>query len=488
MNDARALEILQRVEAFATTQRQTWYVVGGAIRDHLLRRQPVKPNIDLAVPAHAVAMAEALARNLEGTCVPLDEAFGTARVVVSLGSDDHLELDLAEFRGPTIEDDLRRRDFTINAMAARLSDWIRNPKTPSPILDPLGGQQALAKKQLIPCFPGTFQDDPLRILRAARFVAQLGMALHPEASPMIRDAAPQLQNISGERIRDELIFAFSTPAAHIAASLLNDLRVLDVLVPELVLGRGVDQGTYHHLDVLSHQLEAVAQADRFLTDFAEFSEPLRAPLTTYCAESLVEGRPRHALIKFSSLFHDIGKPMKRTVEPDGEVWFIGHEHAGAELMPAILERLRFSTRESQMITELVRQHLRPGFLSREPQLTRRAVYRFYKDLGHHGPACLLLWWADRMATRGPKSRTDQIDLQRRFVEEMLNAYFFKAEEVVKPPRLLDGVQLMKALTLPPGPLIGDLLEVIEEAQAEGRIHTSEEALALAKDALKHSHE
>lgn len=137
-----------------------------------------------------------------------------------------------------------------------------------------------------------------------------------------------------------------------------------------------------------------------------------------------------------------------------------------------------------MVCQLVLHHLRPGFLSREPVVTRRAMYRFFKELGDNGPACLLTWWADRMATRGPQSRLDQIDQQRARLEELLNAYFFKADEVVKPPRLIGGHQLMTALHLQPGPLIGELLGAIEEAQAEGRIHSPEEALALARERLK----
>jgi tRNA nucleotidyltransferase/poly(A) polymerase len=171
------------------------------------------------------------------------------------------------------------------------------------------------------------------------------------------------------------------------------------------------------------------------------------------------------------------------VEADGEIWFLGHEQTGAELAAPVMERLRLSNRERQTVCQLVRHHLRPGFLSREPALTRRAVYRFYKDLGEDGPACLLTWWADRMATRGPKSRLDQLDQQRARLEEILNAYFFKAEEVVRPPRLVDGRQLMARFQLTPGPLVGELLSAIEEAQAEGAIRSAEEAFALARQRL-----
>lgn len=473
------VDVLQRMEQFMRSRGIACYIVGGLLRDQWLGRSMPSLNVDLAVPSRALELARDLALHLGGAYVPLDEAFGTARVVLALPT-ERVELDLSDFRGPTLEEDLRQRDFTVNAMAIALGDWLRDPSRPHPLADPLHGAQALAQQRLIPCFSGTFDDDPLRILRAFRFVAQLGFSLDPQAAPLITNAAPKLSAISGERIRDELVMIFATDRAHHAMGALDACGVLEVLMPELMAGRNVSQGGFHHLHVLDHEIETVAQGDRFLADFAEFAEPLRAPLAEYCAAEPVEKRPRKSLIKFAGLLHDIGKPARRTVEPDGEVWFIGHEHAGAKIVPPMLERLRFANRESEMITQLVRHHLRPGFLSRETQLTRRAVYRFYKDLGEDGPACLLLWWADRMATRGPKSRLDQLDAQRRFVEEMLQAYFFQAEEVVKPTRIMDGRRLMQEFRLTPGPLIGELLEAIEEAQAEGRIRTADDALALAR--------
>jgi putative nucleotidyltransferase with HDIG domain len=296
-------------------------------------------------------------------------------------------------------------------------------------------------------------------------------------------ARPALAGVSGERVRDELIAIFETDAAAGAIRSLNAIGALDVIFPELVPGRDLDQGPFHHLDVLGHQLETVTQADRFLAAFEEFSEPLREPMARYCAETLVPPRTRKALIKLSGLLHDVGKPARRTIEPDGEIWFLGHEHTGAELVVGIVERLKLSNREARMVHSMVLHHLRPGFLSREPELTRRALYRFYKDLGDDGPACLLTWWADRMATRGSKSRVDQIHLQRARLEEILNAYFFKPEEVVAPPRLVTGNELMEALGLRPGPRVGELLAAIEEAQAEGRLQSKAEAIALAKTVI-----
>ena len=463
------------------------YVVGGLLRDLRLNRPPRHANVDLAVPSGAVWFAQHLAKALGGAYVLLDEPMGSARVVIEAADEDgtsrKVELDVNDFRAPTIEEDLRLRDFTFNAMAVRLDDWLANPATPAPLLDPLGGARALADRAIRACFPDTFKADPLRILRAFRFQAELGFMPEPQTQEWMHTAVPLLTNVSWERIRDELFLILETDRAHAAFTHMDKLGILDALLPELAAGREVDQGDFHHLDVLEHQLEALRIGDEMLKDFAEFSPTLHPVLADYCAQPFVEKRTRKGMIKLGALLHDIGKPSMRQVHPDGEIWFIGHEHSGAELADPLARRMCLSNREAEILVTLVRHHLHPGFLSREAQLTRRAIYRFYKDLGESGPACLLMWWCDRMATRGSKSRLDQVDEQHRFLEEMLSAYFFKAEEVVRPPRLVDGHQLMRTFGLKPGPKIGELLALIEEAQAEGRVSSAEEALQLAKEAL-----
>lgn len=479
---AVTLSILRDTLAFAKRQGCSLYVVGGCVRDALLGRTSPPTNIDLAILRGALQTAQALATQLGGTSVCLDEEAGSARVVLTRQA-QRVELDLSDFRGPTLEEDLRRRDFTINAMALPLETWCAQGPWQQAIIDPLNGRHDLAERRLRACFPETFLEDPVRILRAFRFAVELDMVCEPALLPLMAGAVARLSTVAGERIRDELCAILATDRAAWALQELNVLGGLDVLVPELTPGRGVEQGGYHHLDVLHHQLEAVAQCDRMLSDLAEFSPDLREPLADYCQALLVEKRSRKVLVKLAALVHDVGKPATRRVKSDGEIWFIGHEHFGASLMETLVERLRLSNREGQTLYRLVLYHLRPGHLSREAQLTRRAIFRFFRDLDEDGPACLLMWWADRMATRGPASRLDQIDQQRARMEELLRAYFFKAEEVIRPPRLLDGNQLMAALGMKPGPLVGRLLRGIEEAQAEGHVRSHAEALALARELL-----
>ncbi len=474
--------ILSQVKAFAKAKGLSLYLVGGFIRDALLDRDHLPSNVDFAIPAHALEVAQELAARLGGTYVCLDDVVATGRVVVSTPQ-ERVELDLADFRGAAITDDLARRDFTINAMALPLEAWREGSWDHASLIDPLGGQHDLAQRRLRACFAETFLEDPVRILRAVRFAVEYDASLDPALLPLMGTAASRLATVAGERIGHELFAVLQTNRASWALQELNRAGVLDVLFPELQAGRGVEQGGYHHLDVLDHQLETVAQCDRILTDCREFSSVLQTPVMQYCDTMVVEGRSRKALIKLGGLLHDVGKPGTRRVKEDGEIWFLGHEQFGAMLVATTAERLRLSKRESEMTQRLVLYHLRPGHLSREPHLTPRAIYRFFRDLGDDGPACLLLWWADRMATRGPASRLDQIDQQRERLEELLHAYFLKPEETIKPPRLIDGHQLMDALGLAAGPRVGQLLRAIEEAQAEGTVHSTQEALSFAKSLL-----
>ena len=473
--------LIDRLRATARQHRLELYIVGGVVRDRLLGRQRVTLNLDLAIPSKALEAGRALAQQLGGTYIALHEEAPTSRIV--LPGEGHIELDLADFRGPTIEADLSRRDFTINAMAVRLEDWTPGREWERAILDPTKGRADLQAKRLRPCFPDTFTDDPLRILRAFRFAAELDFTLDPSTHLLLTAAAPLLRRVSGERVRDELMALLSTDRAAPNMRRMETLRVLDVVLPELVPGRDMDQGNYHHLTVLNHQLETLAQCERMFTDFTEFSPEFREPMRAYFSVDVVERRSRKALTKLAGLLHDVGKPATRRVKEDGEIWFIGHEHFGSELVSAVTERLRLSNREQEFIYLLVLSHLRPGHLSREPQLTPRAIYRFFRDLGDDGAACLLMWWADRLSTRGSGSRVDQIDQQRARLEELFRAYFFKPEEAVRPPKLVDGAQLMQALRLPEGPQVGALLRAIEEAQVEGRLHTPEDAIAFARHTL-----
>jgi poly(A) polymerase len=188
---------------------------------------------------------------------------------------------------------------------------------------------------------------------------------------------------------------------------------------------------------------------------------------------------RAALLKLGGLLHDVGKPATRSTDETGRMRFFGHQHVGADIAAAALRRLRFSSREVAMVRAMVAAHLRPVQMAQQGPPTRRAIYRFFRDTGEAGIETLFLSLADHLATVGP--RLNEAGWRRHVA---LTSYILEKRlreaDVVAPPKLLKGEEVMAALGLPPGPLVGQLLEAVREAQAAGEISTREEALALAR--------
>jgi putative nucleotidyltransferase with HDIG domain len=458
------------------------YVVGGTVRDVLLGRDT--RDLDLAIDGDALGWARALADRLGGHFVLLDDINAVARVVLD-GNAGAAYIDVAAIQG-SLEDDMRRRDFTVDALAVPLGD--------ARVIDPCGGIADLDARTVRMNGAYVFDADPLRLLRAVRIAAELRFDIDPATADAIRERAPRVEACAAERRRDELARIFALDAAYPALRQLDDLGLLDALFPELSAGRGVTQPEQHHAyDVFEHNLRAVEAADVMLAlqppaggmswlhtelwrAFAWCEPDLRA----YLAEEMSEGRSRAVLLKLAALLHDVAKPQTRTEEPGGRARFFGHADLGAGMARQIMRRLRFSSRESAFVALLVAEHLRPIQLAQIGEApTRRALYRFYRDLGDAVPAVLLLALADAAAARGGQMTRDGWSRQVAYMNSLL-VRSREEEGIVHPPRLLSGRDIMSELELPAGPAIGRLLAAIEEAQAAGDVHDRKGALAFAR--------
>lgn len=461
-------------------------IVGGFVRDALLDR----PNhdIDLAVDGDAEAAARTLARTLRGAVVPLDGERGTYRIALRQPLDGIEALDLTRLRAPSLEEDLRLRDLTINAIATTFG--ADGPR----IVDPTGGLDDLAAGVIRIAGPRSFVDDPLRPLRAARFAAQLGFTIDHATVRAARDAAPRLAKAAAERRRDELCRILASDDAERGARLLDELGLLSVLLPDLDAGRGFVQPREHYFDVFEHNLHALAAMGLILraeppADESEHAlwavvQPLfglmpdlRAKLNAVVAEE----RPLRVTLKFVALLHDIAKPETCSFEPDtGRMRFYGHPEVGARRAAALARGLRFSAREIAYIERLITEHLRPGMLAAPgEQPTRRALYKFARDLGDELPDLLLLHLADHAAVRGPLLTLREWERHVAHFTWLLGILYGE-EHVARPPKLIDGNDVQRELGLPPGPLIGRLLEAVREAQADGEIGDRDAALGLAR--------
>jgi putative nucleotidyltransferase with HDIG domain len=439
-------------------------LVGGAVRDAVLRR--ASADVDVAVPSGAIALARRSAERLGGTCVVLDAERGAARVVAAGG----LTLDVTDFRAPTLEADLAARDFTVDALAVALGPLIARGR--SRIVDPTGGLVDLQARRLRPAGPGVLTDDPLRTLRAVRLEATLRFRLTPATARAVKAAAPGLERVAAERVRDELLMLMTLPDTARALRRADALGVLAVVLPEVEPMRATPQPLPHRFDVLEHSLRAVAGCDRLLARLDALA-PYGEELAAHLAEPLGGGARRDTALKLAALLHDVSKPETRR-RVDGRVRFFEHDVIGAGRVRAIGERLRLPDRLIAVVERVVRHHLRPMHLGHAEAITPRARYRFYRDLREDTRDLLLLVLADAAAVTGASPLTTW---RRADVLRELFAGWREQHEAASRPALVRGEDVMARFALEPGPRVGWLLSQAREAQDLGRVRSREEALA-----------
>ena len=476
---------------------QEIYLVGGAVRDMLRNR--LSPDLDFALPANSIALARRVANALEADFMVLDEERDTARVIVTGVDGARTFLDFAAFRGgPTLEADLHARDFTVNAIAYDIHH--------NTILDPLNGASDLRARLIRACSPTSFQDDPVRILRAIRQATAFKFKIDLATRKTMKEAVGLLTRISPERLRDEVfkILDGLKPDASIRA--LEMLGVFPALVPELSPMNGVTQSRPHVYDVWEHTLSVLRYLEEILSSLrvgysAEETNDMFTGLLTlrlgryreqfaaHFANSLNMDRSVRAVLFFAALYHDVQKPATRSVEATGRIRFFDHEIHGAEVAAQRARAFNLSTDEVDRIRKIVLHHMRfHAFTSRleeyQEEPSRRAVYRYFRDVGEAGVDLVLLGLADLRGTQDhtltQQTWTSALDVARILLEN----YWEKREETVAPPRLLDGNDLMRELNMEPGRIIGQLLEAIREGQATGVIGTREQALELARAELQ----
>ena len=469
------------------------YLVGGAVRDAVLGRET--HDLDFATPPGALKLARKLADKLPGAFFPLDEQNDTARIVLQNPDGSRDILDFAGFRGASLEVDLRGRDFTINAVAMDIHT--------GQILDPLRGISDIRAKRIRACAETAFSDDPARILRAVRQAAAFGFSIDPETRKWMKAAVPLLANISPERQRDELFKMLEGPKPDASIRALELLGVFPVLLPELPALKGVEQSAPHVHDVWTHTLAVLRHLESILAALApEYDESkanadlfngllvlrlgrYREQIGAHLGPTLNSDRSARALLFFAALYHDVNKPQTQSSEPNGRIRFLGHDEQGALTALKRGMALHLSNDELDRLKLLVRHHMRVHFhTSRKAESaadpTRKAIYRFFRETGEAGVSLILLALADVRATYDHTLTQEYWAANLDVARALLEAYYEKAEEIIRPPQLINGDDLINDLKMKPGPEIGKLLEAIRETQAAGKLATRQEALAFAR--------
>ena len=460
------------------------YIVGGAVRD-AYRHYPVK-DLDLATPGDAIKLGRRIANGLKGDFYILDAERGVARVLIDT-SEGRLTLDVARLRGDDLLTDLFHRDFTLNALAVELKGDL------TLLIDPLNGEQDLIDRVIRRCSSDAIVNDPIRSLRAVRQGVQLSARIEPATMHDIRNNGARLAQVSPERVRDEFVklLALDRPAA--ALRVADTLGLLSVIVPEVQALQGARIGDHHLIDGWQHTLYVIEHLNTLLTAIspartdhtaASFGMGMavvqlnsyRAQLNEHIVKVWPNERPHRALLMLAALLHDCGRANPELVGRHDRAT----DRLGVNLAAARANALRLSNAERQRLTTIIRyQHRFQQMIEPTPV----ALHRFWQTLGAAGVDVCLLALADYLGMVGSEIDQDHwLELVDR-TRILLDAYFEHFDQLVEPPLLLDGNQLMQALDLKPGAHIGRLLDRIREGQVAGEIHSVEDALHLARNHL-----
>jgi len=425
------------------------YAIGGYVRDLLLGKQ--SKDIDFVVVGNGPRFAAKLAKTLNITNYTIYKKFGTAMLTYD---DQVLEFVGARkesyresSRKPEVESadlltDISRRDFTINAIAVSL-----NQDSPGEVIDPYNGRQDLKHKLLrTPLEPAhTFYDDPLRIMRAVRFASQLHFKIDPVTLEGLKTEKDRLRIISQERITDELIKILACAKPSIGFKIMFETGILQVILPEIAALKGVEQiGKHSHKDVFDHTIKVI-------DNVARVSDDLR--------------------LRLVALFHDIAKPATKQYNSKLGWTFHGHEDLGARMLPDIFKRLKLPNDVLKYVEKLVRLHLRPIHLAEE-EVTDSAIRRLLFEAGPEADDLLRFCRAD-ITSANPGRVQQHLHNFDRVVERMKEVEEKDRLREFQPP--VKGDEIMKALNLQPGPLVGKLKKALEEAILNGEIPNEHDA-------------
>ncbi len=448
------------------------FAVGGAVRDFFLGRHP--QDIDLVCrEAPQFACRLAAVQPVETAVVPFEKKPGAACFRLVRKDDPRQFIDVVQMNGNTIEMDLARRDFTINAMAA--------PVLPGgeigDCLDPFSGGADLKNRLLRECALQAFWDDPLRILRGVRFSAELDFSLETKTRRHMAAASAGLAKIAGERITAELFRLLYCPAAGGFLKVLDDLGALTVVFPEIIAMKGCWQNDYHHRDVWGHTQEVIFYCELIVQDLERYFAPVHDEIAARLAEADVL-----PLVKLAALLHDMGKPGIRKFSAEkNRVVFHGHAGRGAEMAEAVARRLKLSGTNRRLLADLIRHHMRPVEIYL-PEVKEKTVIRWFRQVGDDALLMLLLALADVHGKSGQKLKPS---VKQRFYDwtrQAATTYVTRWKKIFWQPDLITGTDLI-ALGLVPGPKLGEILRQVREKQDEGEIMEREQALLLAKRLL-----
>ena len=437
------------------------YLVGGSIRD-LFTKHCVFCDRDISIKG-AENFARKIANKWDGTFIELDNENKIYRVVLP---DKINFLDISELQGNTIEEDLKRRDFTINAIAYDLT----NDK----FVDVTGGLKDLKNKVLRHIDDKNFEDDPLRILRAFRFYAVTGFKMTIELENALKKYLPLALNPAKERINYEIMKLFGGDFASGALLKMDEFGLLEKIFPCVTEMKKVPPNTHHHLDLFHHVVETVRQIEILYNKISGFEKEHLDAID-------FGGFPRINHLKLAGFLHDIGKFSTWTIEESGRHRFIKHDDVGSKMVVPLLRDLKFSKKQIEYISCMIKNHIYPSNVIVAPSLNDKVMMRYVRKMGDNVVDNIILAKADRLSARGVDITEEIVNTNISGLDKLLDFYLSKKDSLAPLPKLIDGREIMEILNIKPSPKLGEIINAINEAQLNGDITTHEEAVNYIKN-------
>lgn len=450
LSDDKVLELLKNYD-------EDIYLVGGAVRDYLLGKTTCDKDI---LVNNAESFAKEFARKNNATFITLDSENKIYRVVLR---DKINYLDITEPIEGSLEKDLRRRDFTINAIAINL-------KTKE-ITDINNGQEDIKNRVIRSISEDNLVDDPLRILRAFRFSATLGFEIEQGTLEQIKKHKDLILNPAKERVNYEILKLFQgeyTPQVLLMAS-----DIIELLYPVFTDVKKVPKNTHHHLGLYEHSVETVNQIQQiYNTSSDEVKEHMN--------KVDFGGFSRLAHLKFAGFFHDIGKFSTWTIEGDRHR-FIKHDDVGSKMAKEILKQNKFSKKQIEYITSMIKNHIYPSQVVSAENINDKIYMRYIRKMEDNVIDNIILAQADRLSARGPAITDEIVNDNISRLNKLLEFYLMIKPKLKPIPKLLTGQEIMEIKNIPQSPILGKIISALKEEQSEGNILTKAEAVEFVKN-------
>jgi len=452
-------DLLEVLADLAHGAGATVYVVGGYLRDRLLGREPV--DLDLLVEGSASGFLHALSRRAAFDPVTFSRH---EPITHRVAMDDWL-IDVMACPPGGLVEELERRDFTINALAAPLAASAATRLGPT--IDLVGGLADLKAARIRHIHARGLDEDPVRLLRAIRLAVVLeGFTLDDSLKSEIRSRAAGIAAAPVERVLAEMEVMLASPRAGVALRLMEEMDLLFQILPELRPLAGLRQNRWHRYDALEHTLRCVQEADVLQAGYPALMIDTRL------------GVEDAEVLKWAALYHDAGKAGTARTGEDGEVHFYGHETLSAEIAAHALLRLRVSGRKLDRVHKLVESHLRLTLLA-EGEASEKALRRIVHQLKYDTPLLCLLALADRRAGGGERF-DERLARLERLAARLMGVFISEGEAVISPSPLLSGHEVMEILGLRPGPRVGSVMKWLTRLQVEERLTQRDEAVELLR--------